>query len=170
MHAASNGRGKDIYWTPECQQSFEDAKTALPHATLLHHPRPNVKTSITVTASDTAIGAQLEQLRKGHWVPLVLFFWKLFPTEERLTLLTSYQAVKHFSHFVEAKSFILYMDHKPLTATLPSSAERFPKQFHYLSFIAKFTSDIQFIRGKHIVVADVLSRVNCTSMVPIIDN
>ena len=62
------------------------------------------------------------------------------------------------------------MDHKPLTATLPSSAERFPKQFHYLSFIAEFTSDIQFICGKHIVVAGVLSRVNCTSMMPIIDN
>ena len=55
-------------------------KTALPHTTLLHHPRPNVKTSITVSASDNAIGAQLEQLQKKHWVPLVFFFFfETFP-------------------------------------------------------------------------------------------
>ena len=31
LHATSSGRGKDITWTPQCQQAFEDAKTVLSH-------------------------------------------------------------------------------------------------------------------------------------------
>ena len=123
FHATSTGRGKDITWTPQCQQTFEDAKTALSHVTLLHHPRPDAKPSITVDVSDTAIGAQLEQLQKGHWVPLAFFSRKLSSTERMYSafdreLLSAYQAVKHFRHFVEAKPITLYTDHKPLTTAL----------------------------------------------------
>ena len=62
LHAASSGRGKELTWTTECQKAFENAKAALAHATLLHHPKANAPTSITVDASDLAIGAQLDQL------------------------------------------------------------------------------------------------------------
>ena len=62
LHAASAGRGKDITWTSQCQHAFEKAKASLSTNTLLHHPRPDVKTSVAVDASDSAIGAQLEQL------------------------------------------------------------------------------------------------------------
>ena len=83
-------------------------------------------------------------------------------------LLSAYRAVKHFRHFVEGKSFTLYTDHKPLIATLSSSAERFPRQSRHFSYIAEFTSVIQFIRGKHNVVTDALSRIN-SAMMPIIN-
>ena len=62
LHAASAGRGKDITWTSQCQNAFEEAKASLSTNTLLHHPRPDVKTSNTVDAPESAIGAQLEQL------------------------------------------------------------------------------------------------------------
>ena len=66
FHAVSAGRGKDITWTSRCQNAFEEAKASLSTNTLLHHPRPDVKTSISVDASDSAIGTQLEQLQKGR--------------------------------------------------------------------------------------------------------
>ena len=152
LHAASAGRGKDITWTSQCQNAFEEAKASLSTNTLLHHPRPDVKTSITVDASDSAIGAQLEQLQKGCWVPLAFFSRKLSTTEKKYSafdreLLSAYQAVKHFRHYIEAKPFTLYTDHKPLTYALASTAERSPRQARHLSFIAEFTSDIQYIRG-----------------------
>ena len=68
---------------------------------MLHHPRPDVKTSITVDASDSAIGAQLEQLQKGRWVPLAVFSRKLSATEKKCAfdreLLSAYQAVNTFA-------------------------------------------------------------------------
>ena len=165
LHKASAGRGKEITWTSSCEQAFADAKSALSHTTLLHHPKTNAKTSITVDASDSAIGAQLEQLQRGQWVPIAFFSRKLSPTEQKYSafdreLLGAYQAVKHFRHFVEAKPFTIYTDHKPLTYALSSAAERSPRQARHLSFVAEFTSDIQYIRGRHNVVADALSRIN----------
>ena len=173
LHVVSAGQGKDITWTPQCQKSFDVAKTALSNVTLLHHPQSDAKTSITVDASESAIGAQLEQFQKGHWVPIAFFSWKLTQTEKKYSafdreLLGAYQAVKHFRHFVEAKPFTLYSDHKPLTFALSNAAERSPRQSRHLSFIAEFTSDIQYICGKHNVVADALSRINA-AMVPSID-
>ena len=173
LHVASTGRGKEITWTPQCQQAFEEAKGALSANTLLHHPRPDAKTNITVDASDSAIGAQVEQWQKRRWVPLAFFSRKLSSAERKYSafdreLLGVYQAVKHFRHFVEAKPFTVYTDHKPLTYALSSTVERSPRQTRQLSFISEFTTDIQYIRGKHNVVADALSRINTVAM-PAID-
>ena len=100
---------------------------------MLHHPRPDVKTSITGDASDSAIGAQLEQLQEGHLVPSASFSRKLSATEKKYRafdreLFSACQAVKHFCHYIEAKPFTLHTHHKPLTYVLASTAERSPRQ------------------------------------------
>ena len=79
-------------------------------------------------------------------------------------LLTAYQALRHFRHFVEGKPFTLYTDHKPLTFALFNNADRSPRQSRHLSFIAEFTSDIRHVKGKFNVVADKLSRINTTTL------
>ena len=58
--------------------------------------------------------------------------------------------------------------HKPFTYALPSASERSLRQSRHLSFIAEFTSDIQYIRGKHNVVADALSGIQAVTT-PAID-
>ena len=168
LHSTSAGKGKDITWTPQCAKAFEEAKTALAEATLLHHPQPNAATNITVDASDVAIGAQLEQLHKGTWVPIAFFSRKLTAAESKYSafdreLLAAYCAVRHFRYFVEARPFTIYTDHKPLTFALASTAERSPRQTHHLSFIAEFTTDLQYIKGKFNVVADALLRINAVT-------
>ena len=55
LHAASAGRGKNITWTSQCPNAFEEAKASLSTNTLLHRSRPDVKTGITIDASDSAI-------------------------------------------------------------------------------------------------------------------
>jgi len=100
-------------------------------------------TSITVDASESVIGAQLQQMQKGRWVPLAFFSRKLSPTEQKYSafdreLLSAYQAVKHFRHFIKAKSFTLYTDRKSLTYVLSSNAERSPRQARHLFFIVEF--------------------------------
>ena len=172
LHAASAGRGKELAWTTECQDSFENAKAALAHAILLHHPQANAPTRITVDASDLAIGAQIEQLHHGYWVPIAFFSRKLSSTEMKYStsdreLLAAYQAVHHFRYFVEGKPFTLYTDHKPLTFALSNNADRSPRQSRHLSFIAEFTSDIRHVKGKFNLVADTLSRINTIPLPPI---
>ena len=63
---------------------------------------------------------------------------------------------------MEGRSFSLYTDHKPLTTSLQNQADRSPRQTRHLSFIAEFTTDIQYIKGKFNVVADALSRISIT--------
>jgi transposase InsO family protein len=168
LHAASSGRGQEIEWTEKCQAAFEAARSALATATLLHHPRPDSATSITTDASDIAVGAQLEQLQRGKWVPIAFFSKKLSDAEKKYSafdreLLATYLAVKHFSHFVEGRKFTLYTDHKPLTFAMSSAADRSPRQTRHLSFVAEFTTDLQHVPGKQNVVADALSRVTAVS-------
>ncbi|GFN96787.1 Pol polyprotein [Plakobranchus ocellatus] len=135
---------------------------------LSHHPLPDAPTSLTVDASSTAVGAQLEQRQGQSWVPLAFFSRKLSDAEKKYSafdreLLASYSAVKHFRHFLEGRPFTLYTDHKPLTFALSSETDRSPRQTRHLAFIAEFTTDIRHIKGKFNVVADALSRITTTS-------
>ena len=75
-------------------------------------------------------------------------------------LLAVYLAVKHFRHMVEARSFTIYTDHKPITyAFQKKNTESSPRQIRHLDFISQFTTDIRHIAGTENVVADVLSRI-----------
>ena len=164
LHVASSGKGKSIEWTSDCQTAFDAAKSALARATLLHHPRPNTRTSITTDASDIAIGGQLEQKHGDTWKPIAFFSRKLSAAEKNYSafdreLLAVYSAIRHFRHFVEGQSFTAFTDHKPLTTAIDSATDRSPRQSRHLSYISEFTTDIQHVSGKHNIVADALSRI-----------
>ncbi|GFO32837.1 Gag Pol polyprotein [Plakobranchus ocellatus] len=168
LHAQASGKGQSIEWSAECQASFDEVKKILARSVLLHHPLPDAPTSLTVDASSTAVGAQLEQRQGQSWVPLAFFSRKLSDAEKKYSafdreLLASYSAIKHFRHFLKGRPFTLYTDHKPLTFALSSETDRSPRQTRHLAFIAEFTTDIRHIKGKFNVVADALSRATTTS-------
>ena len=75
LYGALSGkpRTKLLNWTPEMTRAFEEAKSQLAGATLLHHPVPGAKTAFTTDASDIAIGGVLEQQVDGKWKPLAFF-------------------------------------------------------------------------------------------------
>lgn len=175
LHVQASGKGQTIVWSDDCQQAFDKAKSALKEATLLHHPLPNAPTSLTVDASNVAMGAQIEQLQGHTWVPLAFFSRKLSTTEQKYSafdreLLAVYTSIKHFKHFLEGRNFTVYTDHKPLTTVLKSQADKSPRQTRHLSYIAEFTNDIQHISGKFNVVADALSRITLTSDIPTLNS
>ena len=164
LHSQASGKGQHIDWSEECQNAFNKIKEVLSEAVLLHHSQLNAPTSLTVDASNTAIGSQLEQSKGESWVPLAFFSRKkkILDSEKKYNafareLLASYGAIRHFRHFL---AFIFYTDHKPLTSALKSQTDRSPRQTRHLSFIAEFTTDIQRIKGKFNVIADALSRIS----------
>jgi hypothetical protein len=118
------------------------------------------------------MGAVLQQGVDNAWQPLAFFSKKLNTAQQKYSaydreLLAVYVAVKHFRHMPEARQFIIFTDHKPITYAFQQKRDKCsPRQFNHLDFIAQFTTDIRHISGQDNVVADVLSRVESLSAPP----
>lgn len=153
-----------ITLSPRAVTAFEMIKEKLAMTTLLHHPQRDAPTSVAVDASNTAVGAVLQQLINNQWCPISFFSQHLSSTERRYStfgreLLAIYLAVKHFRYFLEGRHFFILTDHKPLTYALTSSGTSYtPRELRHMSFILEFTHDIRFIPGHQNSVADALSR------------
>ena len=74
LFAASRGKPTDsVCWTDAMVAAFLSSKDALANTTLLSHPRKGAATSLTVNASDVAIGGVLKQRIDGSWRPPLIF-------------------------------------------------------------------------------------------------
>lgn len=159
-------RGKQpIEATPALQQAFENCKHCLCQSALLVHPDVNAELTIQTDASDKAIGAVLQQRTTKGWAPLAFFSRKLTSSQKRYSpydreLLAVYEAIRYFRYMVEARTFAVLTDHKPLTYAFTTRRDSCsPRQYRYLDYIAQFSTDIRYIPGKDNVVADTLSRI-----------
>ena len=144
--------------------AFEKTKEALASAVMLHHPVRNAPTALMNDASDTAIGAVLEQKIKARWRPLVFFSRQLRKPEREYTtfdreLLGIHLALKHFKYFLEGQPFTIFTDHEPIVTAMKKTSEPASnRQARQLAAISEATGDIRHIDGKNNVVADALSR------------
>jgi cleavage and polyadenylation specificity factor subunit 1 len=153
-----------IKWTPEMHAAFLSAKQALASATPLFHPDPSAKLSLATDASDSHVGAVLQQRQASAWQPLAFFSKKLSPTESRYStfdreLLAVYLSVRHFRFLLEGRPFTVFSDHKPLVAAIAKKATPVSgRQQRQLSFLSEFTTNFVYCPGPKNVVADALSR------------
>ena len=170
LHSLLKGKSKSITWTDAATTSFNATKEALAKASLLTYPTLDAPTCLTTDASDTAVGAVLQQNVCGTWTPISFFSRKLTPAETRYStfdreLLAVYLGIKHFRHFLEGQLFHVLTDHKPLTYALNSRSDRYsPRQARQLDYISQFTSTIRHVQGIDNVVADALSRVETNAL------
>ena len=84
--------------------------------------------SIVADASDVFVGGALQQEFKGMWQPIAFFSRKFDKTQQHYSafdrkLFAAYDAIRHFRHFVDGRSFTLFSDHKPLVHALYSRGE-----------------------------------------------
>ena len=170
LHSLLKRKSQSITWTDAATTSFQATKDALAKASLLTYPTPNAPTCLMTDASDTAVGAVLQQNIHGTWKPISFFSRKMTPAETRYStfdreLLAVYLSIKHFQHFLEGRTFHVLTDHKPLTYALNSRSDRHsPRQARQLDYIAQFTSTIRHIHGMDNVVADALSRIEMNAL------
>ena len=165
---ATSGRSrrpkKKLVWSKETSEAFLKAKEAMVKATQLSYPVAGAKLALTTDASDTAIGAVLEQFVKGSWQPLGFFSRKLRGPQLRYStydreLLGIHMSVKHFLYYVEGQAFTIFTDHMPLVSAIKMKGDtQSPRQARQLSSISEHSTDIQHVAGKANVVADALSR------------
>ena len=114
---ALKGPGKQLLWSSTLESAFLQAKNLLSAVPTLVHPVPGSALSVAVDASDSHVGAVLQQQVQGSWFPLSFFSRKRCRKEEAFNreLLAAYSAIHHFRFMLEGRSFTLYTDHKPLT-------------------------------------------------------
>ena len=139
----SKGKSKSqsLTWTDEAVASFNTTKDSLANASLLSYPQSDAPTCLMTDASDTAVGAVLQQHINSTWRPTLFFSRKMtrYSTFDREKLAV-YLAIKHFRHFLEGRSFHILTDHKPLTFALHARSNRYsPRQLDYIS---QFTFDM----------------------------
>lgn len=138
-----------ITWT-ELEKAFATCKSSLSRATLLAlaHPDPAAELAVTTDASDTAIGAVVQQRVNKQWQPLAFLSKKLNNAQKQYSpynreLLAIYVAIKHYRHLLEGRAFTVYTDHKPITFAFRQDPLRSsPRQARHLEFIGQFTTDI----------------------------
>ena len=106
----------------------------------------------------------LHQHIDNVWQPLSFFSKKLALAETRYSafereLLAVYAMIRHFRHNLKGREFFVNTDHKPLTYVMNLTTEHSSLcQARHLAFIAKFTTDIRYVKGETNFVADALSR------------
>ena len=81
-------------------------------------------------ASDTTVGAVLQQDIDGQWCPIAYFSKQLHSAQKHYStfnweLMAIYQAVKHFRHLVEGQQYMVFTDHKLLTHAFLASSDRY---------------------------------------------
>ena len=77
------GNPRVLNWSQELQDAFDRAKSALSSAVSLTHPSPSAEVSLVTDASNTPVGAALQQKELGGWSPLAFFSAKLSATQQR---------------------------------------------------------------------------------------
>jgi cleavage and polyadenylation specificity factor subunit 1 len=148
----------------ELHRPFDECKASLSRATLLAHPDPTSPLVLVTDTSNSAMGAILQQRVDNVWEPIT-FSKKLNLAQQKFStcdheLLAIYKAVKHFHHILEARHFVIFTDHMPITYTFQQKGDKLlPWQFNHLDFIAQFTTDV------HISGQDVTSALFCIESV-----
>ncbi|GBN97182.1 Transposon Ty3-I Gag-Pol polyprotein [Araneus ventricosus] len=162
---------RKIQWTDEAEKQFEKCKNDLANATLLSFPNSELPLSLFTDASDTAIGAVLQQYENSTWQPIPFYSKKLNDTQQNYStydreLLGLYLSVKHLKHYLEGRTFTIYTDHKPLIFAFHQKLDKAaPRQARQLNYISQFSTDIKYIKGENNIVADTLSRVTEVSSI-----
>ena len=164
LYNALSGNKRKLHWSSQYQEAFTKAKEALAEASQLSFPVFGADLTLKTDASNTAIGAVLEQTVAGAQQPLAFFSRKLRPAETRYStfdreLLAMHLAVRHFTHLLEGRHFTILTDHKPLIHAFTKAADAWSaRQRRHLSAIAEYSCTVKHLPGNQNTVADTLSR------------
>ena len=110
------GNPRVLNWSQELQDAIDRAVS-------LTHPPPSTEVSLVTDASNTHVGAALQQKESGVWCPIAFFSAKLSATQQRYSafdreLLGVFLALCHFHFELEGRKFHILTDHLPLVSAL----------------------------------------------------
>jgi len=154
---------KNLIWTSNSIQSFEELKIRLSNPPILGFPNEKGKFILDTDASNTAIGAVLSQIHDGKEVVLAYGSRSLSNSEKnycvtRKELLSVHYFVKKYKHYLYGKHFLIRTDHKPLTWLLTSSNPKTSQYCRWKVELESYNFDCEHRSGINHCNADALSR------------
>jgi len=164
------GKGNEkLVWSDQCEESFNQLKSALQETPVLAYPDFNKVFILDTDASFDAIGAVLSQLDEYGNERVIAYGSHAMNSHERgycitrKELLAIYYFTQHFNHYLYGKQFILRTDHKAITFML-STKKPITSQFQtWINFLSSLDIKMEYRKGNLHVNADSLSRQACTT-------
>ena len=153
-------------WTDECREAFRVLKHDLMHSVTLAHPDFDSPFILAVDASFDGLGAVLSQVPPdGKIARPVAFASKTlsnsqlnYPAHRLEFLALKWAVCDKFSHWLKgAQKFSVWTDNNPLTYILTKPKLDACEQ-RWVSKLAAYSFDLNYVPGPKNVVADALSR------------
>ena len=160
-------------WTPACQEAFDKVKALLVDRRVLALPKRQGMFRLESDTSQQATGACLYQQIKDVWrvvgfhskrLPLVVKNYSI--TELELTgLLIN---IHGFKQLLKNRHFQVVMDHKAVEYIMKSKDEPVSARLKNLLYhLREYSFDLQYVKGKDMVVSDALSRLEIMDPTPL---
>ena len=150
-------------WTNECQEAFENLRTAMTTTPVLMYADMSKPFILTTDASTSAIGYILSQTGDDGQEHPIAFNGRALRTNEQqwcvseLEGLALVEAVKEYHAFLSNNKFVLYTDHISLTWLQQIKAKN-GRLLRWSLLLQGYIFEIKFKSGKSNNNADALSR------------
>ena len=151
-----------VDWMEERSQAFHAICESVCNACTLVNPLPQDEVSLVTDASGYGLGAVLQVRRDRVWKAAAFHSRQTRGPERRysaseLKALAVVEAVRHFSHYLYGRKFLVFTDHKPLSALLTS--DHLNSRLKCFSMnLQPWIVDIHYFPGEDNVLADALFR------------
>ncbi|GKV35062.1 hypothetical protein SLEP1_g43380 [Rubroshorea leprosula] len=153
-----NLKGDKFSWSGKAQQSFEELKRKLTETSILALPNFDLMFEVDCDASNVGIGVVLSQEGRA----IAFFSEKLNDTKLRYSAYDKefyaiVRALKHWSHYLLSKEFILHSDHEALKH-LNSQQKISRRHAAWSEFLQAYPFLLKYKSGVQNRVANSLSR------------
>lgn len=157
---------REFTWSYTQQQAFDKIKRVLTQEPVLALYDANRKTVVSSDASSYGLGAVLlQEQHDGKLRPISYASRTLSTAETRYAqiekeALAATWACERFKDFLTGSHFMIETDHKPLLQILATKNldDLSPRLQRFRLRLMRYSYDITYIPGKHLVAADALSR------------
>ncbi|RXN37938.1 Retrovirus-related Pol polyprotein from transposon 412 [Labeo rohita] len=152
-------------WKLEHSEAFQKLKSALIESVVLAHPDFSRPFILSTDASLDGLGAVLSQVPEGETKARPIAFASKaltraqtkYPAHRLEFLALKWSVCDKFSHWLKGHNFTVWTDNNPLTYILTKPKLDACEQ-RWVSKLAPYRFNIQYIPGSRNVVADALSR------------
>ena len=155
-------KSESFYWSPECEQAFQNIKTLLLTAPIVAYPNDDGEYILDTDASDIGIGAVLSQIQNGQEKVIAYGSRTLNKAEKNYCvtdkeLLALRYFIEYYRQYLLGRKFLVRVDHQPLI-WLFSLKEPKGRIARWIEILSAYDFSILHRPGKKHSNADSLSR------------
>lgn len=155
----------EFKWTTRHEREWNVLKTTLTTAPVLAYYDPTKRLKISTDASKDGLGAVLLQAEDESWKPVAYASRSMTNTEtkyaqiEKECLGLAYGLERFHCYVYGLPTFTVETDHRPLVSIFKKSLnEMSPRIQRLIMKLQRYDFDLIYTPGKHLVLADALSR------------